>query len=155
VMSHYPDNHRYAVDNMWTRAAPDALLPALKRIVAKLPPAPSHILWMNWAPRLRRPDMAFSSEDEIYVAMYGVWRDAGDEGKAANKAASWALDGMTDLAPLATGIQLADENLGARAARFMAEANLARLDQLKASLDPAGRFHSYMGRLDGQARDDR
>jgi hypothetical protein len=110
---------------------------------------------MNWAPRLRRPDMAFSSEDEIYVAMYGVWRDAGDAGKAANKAASWALDGMTDLAPLATGIQLADENLGARAARFMAQANLARLDRLKTSLDPAGRFHSYMGRPDGQARNNR
>jgi FAD/FMN-containing dehydrogenase len=155
VMSHYPDNHRYAVDNMWTRAAPDALLPALKRIVAKLPPAPSHILWMNWAPRLRRPDMAFSFEDEIYVAMYGVWREAGDEDKAANKAARWALDGMTDMAPLATGIQLADENLGARAARFMAQDNLARLDRLKASLDPAGRFHSYMGRPDGQARDNR
>jgi hypothetical protein len=29
----------------------------------------------------------------------------------------------------------------------MAEANLARLDQLKAKLDPAGRFHTYMGRL--------
>jgi hypothetical protein len=87
--------------------------------------------------------MAFSSEDEIYIAMYGVWRDANDEGKAA----SWALDGMTDLAPDATGIQLADENLGARPARFMAEANLARLDQLKAKLDPADRFHTYMGRL--------
>ncbi len=54
---------------------------------------------------------------------------------------------MTDLAPYATGIQLADENLGARPARFMAEANLARLDQLRARLDPAGRFHTYMGRL--------
>jgi hypothetical protein len=143
VMHHYPDNHRYAVDNMWTRASPDELLPALERIVAKLPPAPSHVMWMNWAPRQRRPEMAFSSEDEIYIAMYGVWRDANDEGKAER----WALDGMTDLAPYATGIQLADENLGARPARFMAEANLARLDQLKAKRDPAGRFHTYMGRL--------
>ena len=54
---------------------------------------------------------------------------------------------MTDLAPHASGIQLADENLGARPARFMAEANLARLDQLRARLDPAGRFHTYPGRL--------
>ena len=50
------------------------------------------------------------------------------------------------LAPFATGIQLADENLGARPARFMADANLARLDRLRAAHDPAGRFHSYMGR---------
>ena len=54
---------------------------------------------------------------------------------------------MTDLAPLCFRIQLADENLGGRPARFMAEANLARLDQLRAKRDPAGRFHGYMGRL--------
>jgi FAD/FMN-containing dehydrogenase len=145
VMHHYPDNCCYAVDNMWTRASPDDLLPGLERALEKLPPAPSHILWMNWAPRQRRPDMAFSSEDEIYIAMYGVWRHADDEAKAAR----WALNGMTDLAPHASGIQLADENLGARPARFMAEDNLARLDQLKAKLDPAGRFHSYLDRLSG------
>jgi FAD/FMN-containing dehydrogenase len=75
--------------------------------------------------------------------MYGVWWNPIDEAKTS----TWALDGMTDLAPYATGIQLADENLGARPARFMAEANLARLDRLKAQLDPAGRFHTYMGRL--------
>jgi hypothetical protein len=56
---------------------------------------------------------------------------------------------MTDLAPCATGIQLADENLGERPARFMADANLARLDRLRAAHDPAGRFHSYMGRAAG------
>lgn len=143
VMHHYPDNHRYAVDNMWTRASADDLLPGIKRIIAKLPPAPSHLMWMNWAPKNRRPDMAFSSEDEIYIAMYGIWQDAKDEAKAS----TWALEGMTDLAPCATGIQLADENLGARPARFMADANLARLDRLRAAHDPAGRFHSYMGRL--------
>jgi FAD/FMN-containing dehydrogenase len=143
VMHHYPDNHRYAVDNMWTRASPDDLLPGLKRIAAKLPPAPSHVLWMNWAPKRRRPDMAFSSEDDIYIAMYGIWQDPNDEAKAS----TWALDGMTALAPYATGIQLADENLGARPTRFMADANLNRLDRLKARLDPDGRFHTSMGRL--------
>jgi hypothetical protein len=100
---------------------------------------------MNWAPKTRRPDMAFSAEDDIYIAMYSIWKEAAGEGAAA----TWALDGMTELAPYATGIQLADENLGERPARFMAEANLARLDGLRATLDPAGRFHSYMGRIPG------
>jgi hypothetical protein len=143
VMHHYPDNHCYAVDNMWTHASPNALLPGLNRIVAKLPAAPAHIMWMNWAPKTRRPDMAFSSEDDIYIAMYGIWQDAAGEAAAAR----WALDGMTELTAHATGIQLADENLSERPARFMADANLARLDRLRAAHDPAGRFHSYMRRL--------
>jgi FAD/FMN-containing dehydrogenase len=145
VMHHYPDNHHYAVDNMWTRASCDDLLAGLNRVVAKLPPAPSHIMWMNWAPKTVRPDMAFSAEDDIYIAMYGIWQDAAGEAAAS----TWALNGMTDMAPHATGVQLADENLGERPARFMADANLARLDRLRATHDPAGRFHSYMGRLTG------
>jgi hypothetical protein len=141
VMHHYPDDHSYAVDNMWTHASPDDLLPSLEHIVAKLPAAPAHVMWMNWAPKKRRPDMAFSSEDALYIAMYGIWKEASGEAAAS----TWALDGMTELAPYATGIQLADENLGARPARFMAQANLARLERLRAAYDPAGRFHSYMG----------
>ena len=145
VMHHYPDHHRYAVDNMWTHASFDELLPGLKRIAETLPPAPSHMLWMNWAPKAARPDMAYSLEDNVYIALYGIWKDA--HGEAA--ASTWAVSRMTEMAPLATGIQLADENLGQRAAPFMADANLARLDRLCAAHDPSGRFHPYMDRTSG------
>ena len=47
---------------------------------------------------------------------------------------------------LASGIQLADENLGLRPARFLSEANMARLDELRAEYDPGGLFHPWMGR---------
>jgi FAD/FMN-containing dehydrogenase len=122
VMHHYPENHHYAVDNMWTHASYDALIPGIRRIADTLPPAPSHMLWMNWAPPKTRGDMAYSMEDNVYIALYGIWKDA--QGEAA--AARWALDHMTDMAPLASGVQLADENLGERSARFMSDANLAR-----------------------------
>jgi len=147
VMHHYPEHHHYGVDNMWTHASFDELLPGLKRIAETLPPAPSHMLWMNWAPPAMRSDMAYSMEDDVYIALYGIWKDA--QGEAA--ASTWAVSRMTDLAPLAKGVQLADENLGERPARFMADANLARLDRLRAAHDPAGRFHSYIGRVSGGA----
>ena len=51
---------------------------------------------------------------------------------------------MRELEPVASGIQLADENLAARPYRFMAAANLRRLEALRATHDPAGLFHSYM-----------
>lgn len=142
VHQSYPDGYRYAVDNMWTHAPVEDLLPGLRKIAATLPEAPSHMLWMNWGPSPPRPEMAYSVEDETYIALYGVWRDADDD--AANVA--WATERMAEMAPLASGIQLADENLGRRPARFVSEANLARLDRVRERYDPDGLFHAWMGR---------
>lgn len=143
VHESYPDDHRYAVDNMWTHAPVEDLLPGLWRIAETLPGAPSHMLWMNWGESPPRPEMAYSVEDEIYIALYGVWRDPGED--AANVA--WVEDRMREMEGHASGIQLADENLGRRPARFAAEANMARLDQVRAAYDPQGLFHPWMGRL--------
>ena len=146
VHANYPDDHRYAVDNMWTHAPVDDLLPGLRRIAETLPDGVSHMLWMNWAPSHpdtpARPDMAYSVEDEIYIALYAIWRDAA--GDAVNSA--WPRDHMAAMAPLATGIQLADENLGERPARFLSDDHYARYDAIRAAYDPDGRFHSWMGR---------
>lgn len=142
LMGHYPDRHRYAVDNMWTGAPIEDLLPGLTRIADSLPTALSHMLWMNWSPRPSRPDMAYSLDDRFYLALYGVWKDAKDDAAAS----SWVADGLRSMEGLATGLQLADENLGLRPGKFLADANMARLDALRARYDPDGRFHSYMGR---------
>lgn len=143
VHQSYPDGHRYAVDNMWTHAPVEELLPGLRRIAESLPGAPSHMLWMNWGPSPPRPQMAYSVEDDTYIALYAVWEDpAEDEANAA-----WATARMGEMERLASGIQLADENLGRRPARFASEANMARLDEVRAAYDPAGLFHPWMGRL--------
>lgn len=142
VHESYPDDHRYAVDNMWTHAPVSELLPGLRRIAETLPAAPSHMLWMNWGPSPPRPEMAFSVEDETYIALYGVWDDPADD--AVNVA--WATERMREMEHLASGIQLADENLGLRPARFVSEANLARIDEVRAVYDPDGLFHPWMGR---------
>jgi hypothetical protein len=52
---------------------------------------------------------------------------------------------MRELEALATGIQLADENLGARPFRFLADENFGRLQSIRSKRDPNGMFHSYMG----------
>jgi FAD/FMN-containing dehydrogenase len=142
VSQHYPDGRRYAVDNMWTHASIDELLPGLYKIAATLPPPPSHLVWINWASPPERPDMAFSLEDDIYLGLYSAWTSAADDARYA----SWAVDRVREMAHLASGCQLADENLGQRPARFMSDENLQRLDQIRAMYDPQGRFFSWMGR---------
>lgn len=137
----YPRERRYASDNMWTSAPAAALLPGMRKIAATLPGAPSHMMWMLWGPPQPLPDMAFSMQDDLYVALYSVWEDAAEDAQQQ----AWVTDHMRELEPLASGIQLADENLGARPFRFLAEANFKRLQAIRARRDPEGMFHSYMG----------
>ncbi len=143
VHASYPDEHRYSADNMWTHAPIEELLPGLRRIAETMPGAPSHMLWMNWGPSPARPEMAYSVEDDTYIALYGVWQDPAED--AANVA--WASERMREMEHLASGIQLADENLGERPARFVSEPNLERLDAVRSEYDPDGLFHPWMGRL--------
>jgi FAD/FMN-containing dehydrogenase len=136
----YPPGLRYAADNMWTHAPVEALLPGMRDIATSLPAAPSHMMWMLWGPPQPRPDMAFSMEDDLYIALYSVWQDPAED----QKHQAWVTDHMKKLEPLASGIQLADENLAARPFKFIADKNLARLEALRAKYDPGGMFHSYM-----------
>jgi FAD/FMN-containing dehydrogenase len=143
VMSNYPSGYRYATDNMWTSASAEELLPGIRRIFETMPPHPAHFLWLNWGPSPQRQDMAYSLEDEIYLAMYTVWKDPADDDKYSD----WARSNMAGMEHLQTGVQLADENLGERPAKFMTDENMAKLDRIRDAYDPDGRFYPWMGRL--------
>jgi FAD/FMN-containing dehydrogenase len=142
IMNNYPEGHRYVADNMWTSASAEELLPGIRTIIDTMPPHPSHFIMTGWNPSPARPDMAFSVEDEIYLGLYSVWQDPADD----ERCGGWAGSNMAAMSHLATGIALADENLGRRPARFITDANMARLDKVRAAYDPDGRFHSWMGR---------
>jgi hypothetical protein len=141
TMAMLPEDHFHVVDNIWTHAGADELLPVLDDVIADLPPAPSHLIWMNWSPKKARPQMAFSLEDETYLALYGVY----PESESEQAVTDWVMDKMAKLAPFSSGIQLADENLERRDDAFMADANRERLEQIRRDRDPQGRFHSYHG----------
>lgn len=139
-ITHFPPDVRWCADNIWTDAPIDDLLPGLAQIASTMPPAPSHSLWLNWHPPAQRPDMAFSLEAKRYLAIYGEWKRGEDDQRYAN----WATERMAAMEAHAVGIQLADENLGRRPARFMKDENMARLEGLRRKYDPAERFRSWM-----------
>lgn len=136
----YPHERRWAVDNMWTSAPVDDLLPGMRHIAATLPRAPSHMMWMLWGPPQPLPDMAFSMEDELFISLYAIWQDVSED--AVHQ--GWVTDHMRTLERFASGIQLADENLAARPFRFMGDSNFARLQALRTKYDPHNLFHSFM-----------
>lgn len=137
-------NTRWRADNMWMDGPIEPLLPSLRRIADTQPPAPSHVLWLNWNPPPQRRDMAFSVEARTYLALYCGLRKASDDTQHAD----WATDHMRATQEHSRGIQLADENLARRPARFVTDANMARLDLTRAKYDPDGLFRSWMGRPD-------
>lgn len=141
-------NTQWNADNMWMNGPIEPLLPHLRRIADTQPPAPSHVLWLNWQPPASRPDMAFSVEGRTYLALYGGLRDRAD----AAKHATWAGDHMRALQQHSAGIQLADENLGHRPAKFLSDENMTRLDAVRAKYDPHRRFNAWMGRIGESAK---
>lgn len=139
AMSHYPDQHFWNVDNMWTHASIEELLPYLKDISKTLPVAPSHVLWLNWYPHQRSTSMAFSKEDNIYIALYTAWNKQKDIPKYQN----WSTDWMKKMNHLSSGIQLADEGLHKRTAPFVSEEHLLQLDQVRTKYDTVRLFNEW------------
>lgn len=143
VMTSYPKGHRYIADSMFTSASAEELLPGIRRIIETMPPHPSHFIFTGWKTSPSRTDMVYGLEDDIYMALYTIWRDPADDERYRD----WAASNMAAMSHLATGIALADENLCRRPARFITEPNMARLDRVRAAYDPDGRFHSYLTRI--------
>jgi FAD/FMN-containing dehydrogenase len=143
VNSATPAGYRYATDNMWTSASGEELLPGIRRMIETMPPFPSQLVLVNWGPSPARQDMAFSLEDNVFLALYAGWKDPADDDKYAD----WARSNLAAMEHLATGTQLADENLGERPAKFATDEAMARLDKVCVEYDPHERFHAWMGRL--------
>jgi FAD/FMN-containing dehydrogenase len=141
VMMKYPAGHRYVVDNMFTSASAGELLPGIRTIIETLPPHPSHFVFAGWKPSADRVDMVYGVEDEIYLGLYTAWHDPADDERYRD----WAPSNMAAMSHLATGISLADENLAQRPATFITEPNMERLQAVRATYDPYGMFHSWMG----------
>jgi FAD/FMN-containing dehydrogenase len=140
--AHYPPGKRFIADNMWTHASFEELLPGLRAIQESFPPAPTHMVWMPWCLTPPRPSMAYSVEDELYIAVYAAW-DRKDDDETYRR---WVTDRMGAMEHLATGIQLADENLINRPRRFVTDEHLRHLDEIRAVYDPEGLFVSWLGR---------
>jgi FAD/FMN-containing dehydrogenase len=134
-----PEGYRWSADGMWTNAPPDELVPAVAELFDTIPQAPSHVFWYAWREQAL-PDAAISVQGYLYLAAFAGWTDP--ERDAAMLA--WPPDQMRKLERLSRGIQLADENLHARPARFLSDESARRLEALRAKYDPEDRFLSYL-----------
>ena len=89
-----------------------------------------------------QPDWAWYGANQLfcYLAAFAGWTEPARDAEML----AWPPDQMRRLERLSRGIQLADENLLARPARFLTDENAQRLEALRATYDPEGRFLSYL-----------
>lgn len=133
---------RYQVNNMWTDSIVQNLLPSFHRIIDSLPPAPTHLYMMWWLPgaKQRDPNMVFSMEARLYVALYAISGVADQDSKHSE----YVVKSIALMNNHKKGIQLADENLPADPGKFMGGPEFRRLEKLRRRHDPHGRFHTYI-----------
>ncbi len=134
-----PEGVFWNADGMWTNAGADELLPAIAELYETIPSPESHIFWYAWREQ-EFPDAAISVQGTLYLAAFAGWNDPAQTAEML----AWPAGHMRRLEPLSRGIQLADENLHHRPARFLSDENAARLEALRAQYDPEGRFLSYL-----------
>jgi hypothetical protein len=134
-----PEGWRWAVDNMWTDASAEELLPAVRDLFHTVPTEISHIFWYPWRDQPIE-NAALSVYGKLYIAAFAGWTDPAEDERHVR----WSTDQMRRLEPFSKGIQLADENLVNRGARYLSPENEERLERLRAEHDPDGLFHSYL-----------
>ena len=124
---------------MWTNAKGAELIEPAKQLFHDVPTPESHIFWYPWRQQ-QLSDAAISVQGDLYLAAFAGWHDPNED----DHYVAWPTAHMQRMESLSEGIQLADENLRERNARFLTDENAERLERLRAEHDPDGRFHSYL-----------
>ncbi|BCW05882.1 FAD-binding oxidoreductase [Arthrobacter sp. NtRootA1] len=135
-----PPGYRYAVDNMWTSAGIDDLIPQLAPIIDNLPSPRSYLLWWLWTAD-DEETAAVSSPGPSFYSAYAIYEDAADD----ERAIAWVTENMRALEPWSNGVQLNDENLGRRYFRPLSEPKLKKLKELRDKHDGSRRFFNFPG----------
>lgn len=135
-----PIGYRYACDNIWTNAPPEQVVPLARELFTTLPTPRTHVFWQPWCPCAPLPDMAFSLQANLYVAVYTVWDDPKDD-EAMER---WPVEQMRRFEAVSCGGQMNDENIFRRPQAYLSEAASARLEELRAQYDPENVFVSFM-----------
>ncbi|HSF65262.1 MAG TPA: hypothetical protein VLA78_12785, partial [Paracoccaceae bacterium] len=136
-----PDGARYAVESIWSRDAA-VTFPGIARMVADAPSALSHALGVIYpaqsAVNAALPDGAFSMVAPVLGLVHGMWHDPAED--AANLA--WLRAGADAIASATLGHYVGEADLARpdRMARCHSGEARARLDVLRHTHDPQGRF---------------
>ncbi len=131
---------RKNIDGVWTSASGDKILAAGRDAFLKLPSPESSMLWMQWGPVQKLPDMAYSLQGDTYLSPNALYQDAKDDARCA----AWVADSIAKLKPIGVGSQMNDENMPANKGPYLAKDASARLEAMRKKYDPENRFTGFL-----------
>ena len=135
-----PAGSRFVVDNVWTSAPAEQLVPLMRQFFTDFPTPKSYAFWQCWGPVHKLEDMAYSVQGDVYLAANAVYGDPADDARCD----AWAKGAMERLQSISLGAQMNDDNMALRPDRYLSQPAAARLEALKAKHDPHGRFVSFL-----------
>ncbi len=139
-LTNNPEGHRWVVNNAWIEGTPEEVSAAIETSFYNLPTTKTFTLWFSMAPLRPLPDMAFSMQSEIYMAMYTIWEDEMDD----EKCNQWVTDQMRKIQSVTAGQYLGDSDLQVHERKFMSSEHYEKLEKIRSKYDSQGRFHSYL-----------
>ncbi|MFV5699082.1 FAD-binding oxidoreductase [Flavobacterium sp. ZT3R17] len=139
-----PEGHRWAVSNAWLKGNPDEVAPLIKDSFIKLPNEKTFTLWFSMAPLRALPDMAFSLQTDIYLAIYTLWETEEED----KKCKTWLSEQINRIEKVTEGQYLGDSDFTKHQRKFISDANFTKLQAIRAERDPKGLFHSYLAKSD-------
>jgi FAD binding domain len=135
-----PTGARHAVDNFWTNASAAELAPLIRKLAAEFPTPQSHLLWLCWNRNRKLPDMAYSVQADVFVAVNAVYYDPEDDARCGD----WVVNGAKLFDSVSAGAQMNDENTERHMARYLSDDASKRLESMREKYDPGRRFPGFL-----------
>jgi FAD/FMN-containing dehydrogenase len=139
-----PAGHRCLVDNIWSNVPLRKMLAGSASHYAKAPSPVSHLLAICFHPGPESDDTAYSRPGRYLVYNNTLWKDAADD--HANR--TWHAGATALLDPHKIGRYVGETDLTREAdvaRQGYTPETWMRLRRLRATYDPEGRFHDYLG----------
>ncbi|WNM63774.1 FAD-binding oxidoreductase [Candidatus Nitrospira neomarina] len=140
----WPELHRCLADTVWSNSPPEQQLAAVGDAFLQAP-SPKSLALCAFSTGVggrvaARPDAAFSMTASTLLLSYAIWERPEDDDVNAD----WHRKTIAELNRFAVGYYVGESDIveePARAERSFAPANWQRLQALRRTYDPDGRFH--------------
>jgi hypothetical protein len=139
----YPKGHRYLSDTFWIEdPRAEGFIEVLESPYRTLPTPGSHVMLNPWIPEHeQRDDVALSGTTTLPFHIYGVYEDSAEEGAVRE----WIREQVEPMLPYSNGVgKINESDLLVRDQKHLGDANLAKLEKLRAKYDPEQRFHDLL-----------
>jgi FAD/FMN-containing dehydrogenase len=135
-----PAGVRWSLDGMWLGGSADEVVRLAQPLNESIPPGMNFVLWMVWGGYPEQPNACWSAQAAVYLSPNAGWTDPAEDLLHE----TWTHQALSQIQFASQGIQFSDNNIADRPDLGVGAAQAQRIETIRATYDPSGRFNSYM-----------